>query len=370
MGKPVISADSHITEPPECYRDNIQERYKDSAPFITEVDGLGDAFVIEGMPSPVPLGLVAAAGLDPKDIKAQGVHFKDLHRSGWDPKARKADQERDGIAAEIIYPTVGMVLCNHSDLPYKQACMEAYNRWLEGYCEGADGRVYGLGQTAVTSVEAAVKELHQMKDKGFIGVMMPGEPGTPFDYDDRRFDPLWEAAIDLNMPLSFHILTSRSGGLDATRGPKINSFLSIIRSCQDVMGMFIYAGVFDRHPELKLVCAEADAGWVPHYMYRMDHAYEYHRYWMKAPPLEKKPSDYFRENIAVTFQDDYVAFQCKDMLNVRRLMWASDFPHSDSTWPRSQEILATQTAHMTDQERDWVCHDNVAQWYGLTDHTN
>ena len=102
MAKPIISADSHITEPPECYKDHIQAKYKDTAPYITEKDGLGDVFVIEGMSSPVPLGLVAAAGINPKDMKAQGVYFRDLHRSGWDPKMRKADQERDGIAAEII----------------------------------------------------------------------------------------------------------------------------------------------------------------------------------------------------------------------------------------------------------------------------
>ncbi|MEQ8993676.1 MAG: amidohydrolase family protein [Pseudomonadales bacterium] len=368
MSKPIISADSHITEPPDCYTAHIGPRYRDKAPHITQMQGLGDVFVIDGMPSPIPLGLVAAAGLDPKDIKADGVAFKDLHRSGWDPKARQADQERDGIAAEILYPTVGMVLCNHPDSEYKQACMEAYNRWLAEYCAGAPGRVFGLGQTAVTSVEAAVRELEEMRKLGFVGVMMPGEPGTEFDYDDPRFAPLWEAATDLGMPLSFHILTSRSSGLDATRGPKINAFLQIIRSCQDVMGLFIFSGVFDRHPGLKLVCAEADAGWVPHYMYRMDHAYEYHRYWMKAPPLERKPSEYFREHVAMTFQDDYVAFQCKDLVNVRRLMWASDFPHSDSTWPRSQSVLAEQTAHLTEQEKDWICHDNVADWYGIEVH--
>lgn len=365
MNKPIISADSHITEPPDCYKGHIAARYRDTAPYITEMQGLGDVFVIDGMPAPIPLGLVAAAGLDPKDIKAEGVAFADLHRSGWDPKARAADQARDGIAAEILYPTVGMVLCNHPDVEYKQACMEAYNRWLAEYCAGAPGRVFGLGQTAVSSVSGAVEDLQRMKQAGFVGVMMPGEPGTPFDYDDPQFDPLWEAAVDLGMPLSFHILTSRTSGLNAARGPKINAFLQIIRSCQDVMGLFIFSGVFDRHPRLKLVCAEADAGWVPHYMYRMDHAYEYHRYWMKAPPLERKPSEYFRENIAMTFQDDYVAFQCKDMVNIRRLMWASDFPHSDSTWPRSRAVLTEQTAHLTEQERDWICHDNVAEWYGI-----
>ena len=122
MSKPIISADSHITEPPDCYTAHIGPRYRDKAPHITQMQGLGDVFVIDGMPSPIPLGLVAAAGLDPKDIKADGVAFKDLHRSGWDPNARQADQERDGVAAEILYPTVGMVICNHPDVDYKKAC--------------------------------------------------------------------------------------------------------------------------------------------------------------------------------------------------------------------------------------------------------
>ena len=100
-------------------------------------------------------------------------------------------------------------------------------------------------------------------------------------------------------------------------------------------------------------------------MYRMDHAYERHRYWMKAPPLERMPSEYFREHIYMTFQDDWVAFKTRDLANVRRLMWASDFPHSDSTWPHSQAMLAEHTSALTEQERNWICHDNVAQLYDL-----
>ena len=117
----------------------------------------------------------------------------------------------------------------------------------------------------------------------------------------------------------------------------MNGFLSIIRGCQDIMGTLVLGGVFERHPDLKVVCVEADAGWVPHYMYRMDHAYKRHRYWLPAgQELSKLPSEYFRENIYTTFQDDWVAFQTADLMNWRRLLWANDFPHSDSTWPESQ----------------------------------
>jgi len=110
---------------------------------------------------------------------------------------------------------------------------------------------------------------------------------------------------------------------------------------------------------------EADAGWVPHYMYRMDHGYDRHRYWLGANQLSKAPSEYFRENIYVTFQDDWVAFKTLDLCNPRRLMWANDFPHSDSTWPKSQELLAKHASSLTPQQRDWLLHDNVAELYGL-----
>ena len=86
------------------------------------------------MKAPVPLGLVAAAGIAPKDMRMGGAKFEDLHRSGWDPKNRLADQDKDGVAAEIIYPTVGMMICNHPDFDYKKACFDAYNRWLQEYC--------------------------------------------------------------------------------------------------------------------------------------------------------------------------------------------------------------------------------------------
>jgi len=366
MPKTPISADSHITEPPNCYIDFIDPKYRQRAPHMKRIEGRGDVFIIEGLDSPIPMGLVAAAGKDPKDLSAHGASFDELWRSGWDAKFRAADQEKDGIGAELIYPTVGMMLCNHPDFDYKKACFEAYNRWLQEYCAEAPTRLYGLAQVSMRTPEDGAQEIRQAKEMGFRGVMMPGNPGVE-DYNSSVYDRVFATAVECDMPLSFHILTGNSDHLRVPiRGPRINGFLTIIRGCQDVMGTFIFGGVFDRHPDLKVICVEADAGWVPHYMYRMDHAYKRHRYWMKAPPLKRLPSEYFRDNIYVTFQDDWVAFQMKDMCNVRRLMWANDFPHSDSTWPLSQEMLEEHTKNLTEQERDWICHDNLAELYKIT----
>ena len=131
---PVISADSHITEAPNTYIDFIDPAYRDRAPRMVDMgEAVGDVFVIDGMKRPIPMGLVAAAGKPPEEIRVSGVHFAELHRSGWDPQARLADQDRDGVAAEIIYPTVGMQLCNHPDAAYKKAsspwCVAVRTSW-------------------------------------------------------------------------------------------------------------------------------------------------------------------------------------------------------------------------------------------------
>jgi uncharacterized protein len=363
MAKPIISADSHITEPPGTYLDRIDPRFRDRAPRVVRDPRRGDLFVIDGLDKPIPMGLVAAAGKAAEDLRMFGTRMEDMHAGGWDPRARLADQDVDGVSAEVLYPTVGMMLCNHPDFDYKKACFDAYNEWIAEYSAFCPERLIGVGQTAMRSIDEGIEDLRRMKALGLRGVMMPGNPAGA-DYDDPAYGPFYEAAIDLGLPLSFHILTSQQDTFK-TRGPKLNAFLSIIRGCQDIIGLFILGGVFERHPRLKLVCVEADAGWVPHYMYRMDHAWERHRYWLPAGTLTRAPSEYFREHVYTTFQDDWVAFQVTGLCNVRRLMWANDFPHSDSTWPHSQAVLAKQAGHLSEHDRDLILHDNVAELYGL-----
>jgi predicted TIM-barrel fold metal-dependent hydrolase len=141
--------------------------------------------------------------------------------------------------------------------------------------------------------------------------------------------------------------------------------MNIIRGVQDIVGLFVLGGVFDRHPKLKLVIAEGDAGWLPHYIYRIDHAYDRHGYWMEGRGLAKKPSDYINENVYFTFQDDWVAFKNVAELNPRRLLWANDFPHTDSTWPLSQELLTEHSSCITDEQRQWIVRDNTKELFNL-----
>ena len=365
--RPCISADSHITEPPTSYLDHIDPAYRDRAPHLEHHDVLGDVMIIDNGQSLVPFWLVAAAGRPTEEIRLDiDKRFDDLHRGGWDPEARLHDQDRDGVTAEIIYPSVGMLLCNHPDRDYQHACFDAYNEWITGFCSYAPDRLIGMGQTAMRTPDDGIADLEAIKAKGLRGVMLPGYPGVA-DYDDPMYDEFWDAIVELGLPPSFHILTSGTDTPYAgnVRGPKLNTFLSIIRGNQDIIGTLIFGAVFERHPDLRIVCVEADAGWAPHWMYRSDHAYDRHRNWLTAGELTKRPSDTFLEHVYLTFQDDWVAFRTVDLMNEHRLMWANDFPHSDATWPDSQALLAEHAAHLAPETQARILHDNAAELYGL-----
>ena len=359
-----MSGDSHVTEPPGAYAD-IDPAFRDRAPILVERPDAGATIVIDpGGPGEVDvaLGRIAGAGRVLADGDP-GWSWEELHPGGYDPVARVAEQDRDGIAAEVIYPSVGMMLCNHPDPAYKKACFDAYNRWIAQWCEHAPERLLGLGQTAVRTPQEAVDDVARIHDLGLRGVMLSGRPVVD-DYDSPIYDPLWDALVDLGMPASFHILTS--GGEKWWRGPNMNGFLGVIHANQDIVGMFILGGVFERHPDLRIVCVEADAGWAPHYMFRMDTLYQRHRSWVLTAGLSKLPSEYFLENVYLTFQDDRVAFHMIDSLNPERLLWANDHPHSDATWPRSQAVLDVNTSHLTPHQRTRIVRDNCAELYGLT----
>ncbi|MFN0088892.1 MAG: amidohydrolase family protein [Acidimicrobiales bacterium] len=368
MLKSLISADSHIVEPPNCYVDYIEPKYRDVAPRC-DVNAKGAAaYTIDGLSNPIAVGMLAAAGMTFEEVKAaRRSSFAEITRAAWDPNERIAAQERDGVGAEIIFASVGMVLCSHPDFAYKRACMQAYNRWLAEFCAAQPTRLFGLAQTAVASVDETIEDFVAAKEAGLVGMMVTGTPQHE-DYDHKDYDALWECAVDLELPICFHILTSKdydaATALKSPRGHGANAFMNLIRGVQDILGLFVFGGVFERHPKLQMVVAEGDAGWVPHWMYRSDHAAMRWGTSMQRT-ISKKPSEYVLSNAHFTFQDDATAYQMQQMVDSKCLMWASDFPHTDSTWPLSSQILAEQTKHLTEEERNRAVHDNANDVFHL-----
>lgn len=397
-----ISADSHTIEPPEAYSKYIDPAYRDRAPTMGSDPVKGTVYVIDGMDARIAVGSVSACGKQqrkttgpngelafyledlpppfpdgrftegeasaPKPMAS--ITFADAPAGGWQVAPRLEAQDRDGVIAEILYPTMGMVLCNHPDADYQNACFNAYNRWLQEFVSGAPTRLFGIGQTALRSIEEGIEDLRRIKAMGLVGVLLPGSPPIEEDWHSATFDPLWEAAQELELPVSFHTLASGRNRNDAPnllmgKVSNVDFGMAMVRANQDVLAAFVLGGVFERFPRLKLVCVEAGAGWIPDFLYRMDHFHRRHGSKNGIMALARKPSEYFCENVYVTFQDDPVALTLTSLLNPRRLLWANDYPHSDATWPWSRNVLAEHLKPVPEDERHWILHDNVKTLYKL-----
>jgi predicted TIM-barrel fold metal-dependent hydrolase len=398
-----ISADSHTIEPPEAYARHIDPAYRHRAPKLGTDPVKGAVYVVDGMPARIAVGSVSACGKRQRAVKdASGataffldelpppfpegafaerhaqaaplpmasITFDDIPAGGWRAGPRLEAQDRDGIIAEVVYPTMGMVLCNHPDADYQNACFNAYNRWLQEFVSEAPTRLFGIGQTALRSIEEGIADLQRIKAMGLVGVLLPGAPPIEADWHSPALDPLWEAAQDLELPISFHTLASGRNREDAPRllmgqVSSVDFGMTMVRANQDVLASFVLGGVFERFPRLKLVCVEAGAGWLPDYLYRMDHFFKRHGARHGFMALSRKPSEYFLDNVYVTFQDDPVAFALTGLLNPKRLLWANDYPHSDATWPWSRNILAEHLKPVPEEQRRWILHDNVKALYDL-----
>ena len=362
----VISADSHVLEPHDLWTSRLAgTSFADRAPRMIEDGKGGHLFAVDGQ-HPFPIGLAGAAGKPSSELKVLGNKAAELRVGGWDPVARLEDMEADGIVAEVLYPSVGMTLAQSTDLEYQLACVRAYNDWLVSYCAGGQGRLVGLAMIPTASVEAAVEEISRTADAGLRGAMVPGRPPEGH-YAEDRFDPMWAAFAERQMPVSFHILTGGMGG-DPTLGSGIAlmGLMSVVQQMQQTLSLLIFGGVFDRHPGLRVVSAEHDAGWVAHFAYRLDQMSERHRNWLgRGASFARPPSEYLRENCWYTFQKDPVAVETRERVGLTQLMWASDYPHSDSTWPHSRKVIERDFDGVPSDDVAAIVHDNAAALYGI-----
>jgi predicted TIM-barrel fold metal-dependent hydrolase len=360
----ILSADSHVIEPADVWTSRIDRRFLDRAPRVIKHAGgrEGDFFVAEGL-RPFPVAGFAVAGVDPKDFaEKMAGGYPGVRPSAWDPELRIKDQDRDGVSGEVLYPSLAMRLFQMEDGELRAACFRAYNDWLADYCAHRPRRLAGVAMVSLDDPLEGVQELQRAAGKGLRGAMIWGAAPAERPYSDASYDPFWAVAHDLGTPLSLHILTERRGGSDfqsVMRGyPQLHH--AVERSLTEI----IFAGVLERFPGLRLVSVENDIGWIPHFLQRLDHAYEKYRY-LEKETIANPPSHYFRRQVSATFQDDRVGVVTRHFIGVKSLMWGSDFPHSDSTWPNSLEVIARDFEGVPDDERRLMTSDNVDALYGF-----
>jgi predicted TIM-barrel fold metal-dependent hydrolase len=198
---------------------------------------------------------------------------------------------------------------------------------------------------------------------GMRGALIWGAPPDDRPYSSKEYDPFWAAAADLNMPLSLHILTSRRGhGIDFSK--ILRSYMSLPQEIQITLADMVYGGVFERHPKLKIVSAENDVSWLPHFMYRLDHGYDRLRHFENVQ-LSMMPSEYIKRQVWATFQFEDVWIDTQKRFDMSKIMWSSDYPHTDSPWPRSKEYIAEHFSLAPADILAKVVGENAAELYGI-----
>jgi len=364
---PTISCDSHILEVPEIFA-GLKDRFGEDAPGIFHDPARGEVLSLGGGSTyNLTVGRFGIAGHWANDPATQEMirqGYSAMRPGVLNPLARIEDQERDGIDAEVLLPSVLLGLNTIPRPEIIAATYKNYNDWVYNYASQAPKRLYPTACVPLHDVNLAIEELRRAKAMGHVGANIPCVPPLDKPYSDRYYDPFWAEAQELGTPLVMHFLTSSlpNHGLPSTEygtGYGLAAY-----AIQRVISSIIASGVCARFPRLQFVPTEWETGWVAHFLKRMDWSTYVNRNAM-APECDMSFSDYFRQNFHVTFEDDLVGIQTRHGIGVRNLMWGSDFPHHDSTFPRSQAVLEEIFDGVPDDERYLITAGNCIELYKL-----
>ena len=365
----MISADSHVSEPPNLWVEGVQKKYRARAPrLVLNPPGReGAYFLYEGY-DPHPIGIGLAAGKSPEELAeflTKGT-YADARPGGWDPAERLKDNDLDGVEADVLYTTLGFRIFWLQDAGLQHDCFRVYNDWLAAYCSYAPTRMAGLAMISLYDPEAGAEELVRCAKMGLKGAMIWCSPPESQPYSSDIYAPFWATAQELRMPISLHAITGMGRESQWNFGLKERYMRATVlpHEIERSFSVLIFSGVLERFPTLQIVSAENNCGWLPYYFQRLDRAFERSRYTSEYP-LSLKPSEYFQRQMYCTYIDDYVGVANRHFIGVDKLMWSSDYPHQASSWPHSQAVVARDFQDASPAEQFKITRGNVAKLYGF-----
>ncbi len=317
--------------------------------------------------------------------------FRDLQADGrtrnWDDARRTSEQEADGIVAEVVFPNTvppffptGQVVApapkNDEDFPRRLAGLHAHNRWLVDFVRERPGRRAGLGQIFLNDIDQAVEDVRWMKANGLAGVLLPGvSPDTPWvePLFSPAYEPLWTVCEELEMSVTHH--SGGSGIPSYGRYPFANALFVMETGffANRAMWHLMLSGVFDRHPDLRLVLTEQGSAWVPGVLERMDTLWDRMTGGRigeldvpEGAVTKRRPSEYFVDNVwlGASFPTPKDA-ECFADIGIDKIMWGSDYPHDEGCFPRSRESLRAAFSSWPERDMRKILSENIAPVYGF-----
>jgi predicted TIM-barrel fold metal-dependent hydrolase len=363
----LISADSHVSEPPGLWVERVDKRYRDRAPrLVIDPPGRSGAYFLYEGHAPHPIGIGLGAGKTPEELAKflTQATYADARPGGWDPAERLKDNELDGVEADVLYTTLGFRIFWLKDPGLQQDCFRVYNNWLAEYVSYAPRRMVGLPLISLYDPKAGAGELGRAAKLGLKGAMIWCSPPEDRPYSSPEYDPFWAAAEEMGMPISLHSITGMGRESQWDFEERYMRTTVLAHEVERSFSVLIFSGVLDRFPRLQIVSAENNCGWLPYYLQRMDRTFERSRH-ASGFKLSMKPSEIFRRQMHCTYIDDAVGVANRHFIGVDRIMWSSDYPHQASSWPHSQDVVARDFKDATAEERFLITRGNVARLYGF-----
>ncbi len=383
----LISADSHVNEPSTAW-ERVQKEYGDRAPrVVKDPPGVprGTWLVTEGLPpigcSHFSIGRVVGKekGISQVDAAkhAEAISFNETFRyedypGGWEPSQRLKDQDTDGVEAEILFPSPARFFYSVTDEPFQRAIFRSYNAWLHEFCSYNPRRLIGLAILSILDVRHTVEDIEEYARLGFRGVIIPTRIKDS-GYYEPVYEPVWTALEETGLVVNVHTSATQGVARGHFEGPREEDprkqsvgFASKQAPAQQFLGNLIFSGVFDRHPRLKVVCAEFDVGWVANLVQQVDYWYGRKSTYDAELNINRlPPSEYFKGNVYFTYQDDRAGVVTTSVYGADNFMWASDYPHGVTTWPYSRETVDQNCEGIDPAVKRKISRENALRLYRL-----
>ena len=350
-----------MNEPGDLWTARVPQKWLDRAPRIQPFDE-GDAWVIEGVADPINFGMNACAGLEPEQMKGW-MRFEDMRRGGWDPAARLVEMDRDGVDAEVLYPTprLSNAIVANRDADYHHTMVRAYNDWISEFVAHAPDRFGGLAILPNRGVEEAAAEIERVMDRpGMRGVVMGCYPNGSLMIEEED-DKVWARLAERGIPLGIHVSLTQS--MPAAHRAKLPGYGRFFDAPNRMIDM-VFAGVFDRHPALDVVFAEVDFGWVPYVKEQIDNNYQ------RLDPvsrfgLAQAPSEYIERHFHFGYITDTFGLRNVGHVGAERVLWSSDYPHISADYPYSWRTIQSSMSGLPPADRNLILHGNAERLYGF-----
>lgn len=381
----VVDADTHLTEAHDLWTSRAPLAYRERVPHVEDVDGR-PTWIVDG----TPLGFAGGGGVI--DTDGEKYPFSEsmivwgierIHRAAWDPKARLQVMDECGIHAQVLFPnSIGLggqgLAGATSDAVLRRACVEIYNDAMAELQSESANRFLPMPVLPAWDVAECVREAERVAGLGMRGVNMTSDPqdlGAP-DLASRAWDPLWEVCTALGLPVHFHIGASLTAmtfygnyfwpSQHEYVKPAIGGSMLFIGNARVVINT-VFAGIFDRHPGLKMVSVESGVGWIPFILETMDY-----ELWENAPEqagrLSRMPSEYFKDHWYATFwfeQNRGDVQSLIDSVGEDNILFETDFPHPTCLYPDPLGTVREKMESLRPETRRKIMGENAARLYRL-----